>query len=190
MRHVPVFLVAALAVATSASAQVDGSSQSAEAFVLESATFGSNTTLATAQVYDKGECNGGNTSPELHWKGTPQGTQSFAITMFDPDARGGSGWWHWILFDIDPRTTSLESGTGDGTRNPAGSINGRNSFGDSGYSGPCPPRDDKPHRYVFTIYALKTAHLGLPAGATGAQVKSVLEANTIVATTLQGQYER
>lgn len=190
MHKFTLLLCAAFVVCASASAQVDGSAQSAEAFTLESTSFGANTTLASAQVYNKGECNGGNQSPELHWKGTPQGTQSFAITVFDPDAHNGNGWWHWLTFDIDAKTTSLAPGAGDGVQGPIGSIAAKNSFGDIGYSGPCPPRDDKPHRYVFTIYALKTEKLGLPATADIATIKAALVASTIVSTTLQGQYER
>lgn len=172
----------------SAPAQTDA--QPGESFSLESATFGSNTTLATTQVYDKGDCNGGNQSPELHWKGAPGETKSFAVTMFDPDARDGAGWWHWLLYDVDAKTTSLAVGAGDPMKAAANGVSGKNSFGDAGYSGPCPPRDDKPHHYVFTIYALKVEHLGVPAGADAGTVKSALEANTLLSTTLQGQYER
>jgi Raf kinase inhibitor-like YbhB/YbcL family protein len=161
-----------------------------ESFVLESATFGSNTTLATTQVYDKSGCNGGNLSPELHWKGAPGDAKSLAVTMFDPDAGGGAGWWHWLVYNIDPKTTSLAVGAGDPLKSPAGSASGRNSFGDIGYSGPCPPRDGGKHRYVFTIYALKVEKLGLPANPDPAFVKAALEASTIISTTLQAQYER
>ncbi|HEX5124339.1 MAG TPA: YbhB/YbcL family Raf kinase inhibitor-like protein [Rhodanobacteraceae bacterium] len=179
-----------VSILSSASAIAQTDAQPGESFTLESATFGSNTTLATTQIYNKGECNGGNQSPELHWKGAPGDTKSFAITMFDPDARGGAGWWHWLLYDIAPTTTTLAVGIGDPMKAPAVGISGNNSFGDSGYSGPCPPRDDKPHHYVFTIYALKVEHLGLPAGADAGAVKAALEANTLLSTTLQGQYER
>jgi Raf kinase inhibitor-like YbhB/YbcL family protein len=173
-----------------ASAMAQTDAQPGESFTLESTTFGSNTTLATTQVYDKGGCNGGNQSPELHWKGAPGDTKSFAITMFDPDAHDGAGWWHWLVYDIDAKTTSLAVGAGNPVKSPVGSVSGKNSFGDDGYSGPCPPRDDKPHRYVFTIYALKVEHLGLAAGADSAAVKAALESNTLLSTTLQGQYER
>jgi len=110
--------------------------------------------------------------------------------MFDPDAHDGAGWWHWLVYDIDAKTTSLTVGAGAPVKSPLGSVSGKNSFGDVGYSGPCPPRDDKPHRYVFTIYALKVEHLGLAAGADAGAVKAALESNTLLSTTLQGQYER
>jgi Raf kinase inhibitor-like YbhB/YbcL family protein len=165
----------------------------ADGFTLESASFGSNTMLDTKQVYDKHDCNGGNTSPELHWSGAPADTRSFAVTLFDPDARDGAGFWHWVVFDIDPKTMALApgAGTGVGSTAPVGSITTKNDFGDTGYSGPCPPRDaEKAHRYVFTVYALKVDKLGLAANATPAAVKQALTANTIIAASLQAQYER
>ena len=188
MRAWLITLCSSILFGASLHAQTDA--QPGESFTLESTTFGSNTTLAETQIYDRGECHGGNQSPELHWKGAPAGTQSLAITMFDPDARNGAGWWHWLVFDIDPKTTSLDVGAGDPNKSPAGSASGKNSFGDVGYSGPCPPRDDKPHRYVFTIYALKVDRLGPKSGADPATVKTALERNTLLSTTLQGQYAR
>ena len=188
MRTLLMSLCSSILFCALAGAQTDA--QPGEAFTLESTTFGSNTTLAETQVYNRDDCHGGNLSPELHWKGAPADTKSFAVTMFDPDARNGGGWWHWLVFDIDPKTTSLSVGAGDALKSPAGSVSGTNSFGDLGYSGPCPPRDDKPHRYVFTIYALKVEHLGPAAGANAAAVKAALEASTLLSTTLQGQYER
>ncbi|HEY6986061.1 MAG TPA: YbhB/YbcL family Raf kinase inhibitor-like protein [Rhodanobacteraceae bacterium] len=188
MRSLLVSSLVSAVFATSAAAQTDA--QTGESFSLDSTTFGSNTTLALTQVYNQGDCHGGNLSPELHWKGAPAGTRSFAITMFDPDARSGAGWWHWLVFDIDAKTTSLAVGAGDPSKSPAGSASAKNSFGETGYGGPCPPRGDKAHRYVFTIYALKVEHLGVPSGADAAAVKSALEANTLLSTTLQGQYER
>jgi Raf kinase inhibitor-like YbhB/YbcL family protein len=164
----------------------------ADGFTLESASFGSNATLATKYVYNQGDCKGGNVSPELHWIDAPEGTQSFAVTLYDPDARGGSGWWHWLVFDIDAKTTSLEPGAGSGmgSTTPPGSISGTNSFGDLGYSGPCPPRGDEPHRYVFTVYALRTEKLGLPQGADPDTIKQALEANTLLSASLQARYGR
>lgn len=188
MRPLPILCCALcwiLALSVSSAARADG-------FTLESASFGSNTTLGTTQVYNKGDCHGGNVSPELHWSGAPAATKSFAVTLFDPDARDGAGWWHWLLFDIDAKTKSLPAGAGGdiGSNASPGSISGTNSFGDLGYSGPCPPRDDKPHRYVFTVYALRTEHLGVEAGADGEAVKKALAANSLSSTELQGQYGR
>jgi len=183
----PILVTLLCSVITSAPAAVH-----ADEFTLQSASFGSNTTLAVVQVYNKGECHGGNVSPELHWSGAPAETKSYAVTMFDPDAGGGSGWWHWLLFDLDAKTSSLPAGAGDPSSSLAspGSLSGTNSFGDLGYSGPCPPRDDQPHRYIFTVYAIGIEHLGLKPGASVEEVKKALEANTLLSTTLQAQYGR
>ncbi len=176
MRPMLVFLCCACALSISAGARADG-------FTLESASFGSNTTLGTVQVYNKGDCQGGNVSPELHWSGAPAGTKSFAVTLFDPDARDGAGWWHWLLFDIDAKTKSLPAGAGD-----AVGISGKNSFGDLGYSGPCPPRDDKPHRYVFTVYALDIDRLPIEGRFTGAQVLDAIQGHVLGYASYTGTY--
>ena len=188
MRSVLAASLASMMFAASAAAQTEA--QPGESFTLESTTFGSNTTLATTQVYNRPPCNGGNLSPELHWKGAPAGTRSFAVTMFDPDARAGAGFWHWLLFDIDAKTTSLTVGAGDPAKSTGGSASGKNGFGGIGYSGPCPPLGDKPHHYVFTVYALKVDRLGVPDGADPESVKAALEANTLLSTTLQAEYGR
>lgn len=101
-------------------------------------------------------CSGGNISPALNWAGAPPGTKSFALTLFDPDAGGGKGWWHWLIFDIPPDTAALPKGAGNprGQAAPKGSVQSRTDFGSAGYGGPCPPPGERPHRYVFTIYAL------------------------------------
>ncbi|HVV98639.1 MAG TPA: YbhB/YbcL family Raf kinase inhibitor-like protein [Rhodanobacteraceae bacterium] len=168
------------------------SSAGADGFTLESASFGPNATLDTKYVFNGGSCRGGDNSPELHWSGAPEGTKSFAVTLFDPDARNGAGFWHWIVFDINAKTTSLPVGAGAdaGSVAPPGSVSGKNDFDRIGYSGPCPPKGDKPHRYVFTVYALRTEHLGIPAGADGPTARKALEADAILSATLQAQYGR
>lgn len=164
----------------------------ADGFTLESASFGPNATLDAKYVFDGSSCRGSNDSPELHWSGAPEDTKSFAVTLFDPDARNGAGFWHWMVFDLSAKTTSLPVGAGSGVGStaPPGSVSGTNDFGRIGYSGPCPPEGDKPHRYVFTVYALRTGHLGVPAGADGAAVRKALEADTLLSATLQAQYGR
>ena len=96
------------------------------------------------------------------------------------------------MFDIDPKTKSLAAGAGAkiGSNTPPGALSGTNSFGDLGYSGPCPPRDDKPHRYVFTVYALGAEHLDLAPGADGEAVKKALTEKSLSSAALQGQYGR
>ena len=79
------------------------------------------------------------------------------MTMYDPDAPTGSGWWHWIVYNIPGNVSGLVAGAGDGAKKllPPGAMQGNTDFGTPGYGGPCPPVGDKPHRYVFTVYALK-----------------------------------
>jgi Raf kinase inhibitor-like YbhB/YbcL family protein len=128
--------------------------------------------MAMEQVFDGFGCTGKNISPELHWSGVPQGTKSLALTVYDPDAPTGSGWWHWVMFNIDPRTKSLPANAGDveATLAPAGSVQSRTDFGSVGYGGPCPPAGDKPHHYIFTLFALDVAQLQLDETATAAMV--------------------
>ncbi len=126
-------------------------------------------------------CSGGNVSPQLQWSGAPAGTQSFALTIYDPDAPTGSGWWHWFVVNLPATTTSLAkgSGTADGAKLPPGTQQIRTDFGARGYGGPCPPAGDKPHRYIVTVHALKVATLEIPADATAALAGFMVNANSI-----------
>jgi Raf kinase inhibitor-like YbhB/YbcL family protein len=113
---------------------------------------------------------GGNRSPALVWSGAPKGTKAFAVTVYDPDAPSGSGWWHWTVFDLPAETTSLDACIGaEGAGLPAGAGQGRTDFGSAGYGGPAPPPGDTPHRYIFTVHALSKT-LGLDSEASGAMV--------------------
>jgi Raf kinase inhibitor-like YbhB/YbcL family protein len=109
-------------------------------------------------------------SPALKWSGAPEGTRSFAVTMYDPDAPTGSGWWHWMVINIPADTTELASGAGEvnSTILPKGALQNRIDYGVAAWGGTCPPQGDKPHRYIFTVYALKTDKLDVPADATAA----------------------
>ena len=112
--------------------------------------------ISDEQVFNSFGCSGENVSPALRWSGAPSGTKSFAITVYDPDAPTGSGWWHWLVFNIPASTTELPAGAGDPSKQlaPAGSVQSRTDFGQPGYGGPCPPPGDKPHHYIFTVYAV------------------------------------
>src|SRR5262249_36039899 len=122
-------------------------------FKLESPTIKPGATLSEQQVFNGMGCSGKNTSPALHWSGAPAGTKSFALTLYDPDAPTGSGWWHWVVFNLPPSITSLPEGAGsaDGGKLPPGTVQGRTDFGTTGFGGACPPPGDKPHRYIFTV---------------------------------------
>src|SRR5262245_51354412 len=107
----------------------------ANAFKLGSPTIKPGATLTEAQVFNSFGCTGKNQSPALQWSGAPAGTKSFAVTLYDPDAPTGSGWWHWVVFNIPASTTSLAEGAGtpDGGQLPAGAAQGRTDFGSPGF---------------------------------------------------------
>jgi Raf kinase inhibitor-like YbhB/YbcL family protein len=147
--------------------------------------------IADEQVY-KGpgwDCTGGNTSPALAWSGAPKGTKSFAISMYDPDAPTGSGFWHWWVADIAADVTSLPKGAGSGTGLPAGALQIHNDFGTIGYGGPCPP-PGKPHHYVITVYALNVDKLGVDQNTSAAVVGFNVHGHTLAKATLTGLYGR
>lgn len=117
-------------------------------------------------------CKGDNVSPALVWRNAPAGTKSFALQVYDPDAPTGSGFWHWAVYNLPPSTVTLPQGAGNrAERLPGGAFGGNTDFMDTGatggnghYGGPCPPEGDRPHRYVFTIYALAVDKIEVAAG--------------------------
>ena len=134
-----------------------------------------------------GLANGKNVSPDLTWTGGPPGTASFAVTCYDPDAPTTVGFSHWVLFNIDPATTSLPAGAGAAGANPAGSGLGFTDWGVSEYGGMAPPPGDPPHRYQFTVYALDTT---LDAGptATYALLNFMMRGRILARGTLTGRF--
>ena len=136
-------------------------------FKLLSSVIVPNSSLGADQIYGGFGCTGRNISPPLIWSGAPEGTQSFALTMYDPDAPTGSGWWHWVVYDIPASVTVLDAGAGNSDgKLPLGAVQGRTDYGTAGYGGPCPPKGDKPHRYILTVYALKTSSLDVLSAYT------------------------
>jgi Raf kinase inhibitor-like YbhB/YbcL family protein len=159
-------------------------------FVLTSPDLGSVPGFPAQHVLDGFGCSGQNRSPELKWSPPPAGTQSLAVTLYDPDAPTGSGWWHWTVFDIPPAVRGLAEGAGnDRGPLPAGAKQGRTDFGSVGYGGPCPPVGPA-HRYVFTVWALKTKTLSLDGSASGALVGFMLNAAVIDKASLTVDYGR
>ena len=156
-------------------------------FSVTSADIAPGQTLAPAQVFQGFGCTGGNQSPQLSWHGAPAGTQSYAITMYDPDAPTGSGWWHWSVFNLPSSTTSLAAASAN---LPAGAVQGRNDYGDSAFGGACPPPGERPHRYQITVWALKTDKLPLDRHASGAMLGYMLNANALGKAQLTGLYGR
>lgn len=167
-----------------------GTATAEQTFHIKSPDIQPNQMLKSSQVYQGFGCAGGNQSPQLEWSGAPAATKSFAVTMYDPDAPTGSGWWHWVVYAIPASVHTLESGAGQPGKLPDGAKHGRNDFGTMDFGGACPPVGDKPHRYTITVYALKTDKLDVPADASPAMIGFMLNANRLATATLTGKYGR
>ena len=146
----------------------------------------------TIEAFDAGgtipgvfTCEGENLSPALSWAGEPEGTQSFALIMDDPDAPAGT-WNHWLLWDIPAKVHALPQQY-RATR-PVHS--GRNDFGKAGYGGPCPPKGDGAHRYFFRLYALDTPTLRVPRGARREELEGALRGHRLGIAEYMGRFER
>lgn len=165
---------------------------SAGSFKLSSPTIKPNGKLTQAQVFNGFGCEGKNISPALRWTPGPKGTRSYAITVYDPDAPTGSGWWHWVVYNIPESVTQLDEGAGDasGVAMPAGVVQGRTDFGAPGFGGACPPTGDKPHRYIFTVHALRADKLELPADASPALVGFMLHSVRLGKASFTAKYGR
>jgi Raf kinase inhibitor-like YbhB/YbcL family protein len=181
------WLLAALTMAAAQTPKAGGGGK----FTLSSPDIAEGKTIAAAQVFNQFGCTGGNISPALSWSNAPAGTQSFALLMHDPDAPTGSGWWHWVVYNIPASATSLPAGAGDPKKSllPAGAVQGRTDYGSVGYGGPCPP-PGKPHRYYLRLYALKVAKLDVPADASPALIGFNVNAAALGKAELMGLYGR
>jgi Raf kinase inhibitor-like YbhB/YbcL family protein len=138
-------------------------------------------------------CKGQNVSPAIAWNNPPADTKSFALLVHDPDApTGGKGWWHWIVVDIPGSSRALAQGAGtaDGKALPAPARQLSNDFGAPGWGGPCPPAGDRPHHYVFTVYAVRVDKLNLPANATGPEALSAATSNALAKAAFVRQFGR
>jgi len=148
-------------------------------------------TIKPDQVFDSFGCTGKNISPALAWSDAPAGTKSFALMVHDPDAPTGSGWWHWVVYNIPANVSSLPAGAGavTGGALPAGAIQGRTDYGTKGYGGPCPP-PGAPHHYHFRLFALKVPTLELPEDASPALIGFNVNANALGKAEIVGLYGR
>jgi Raf kinase inhibitor-like YbhB/YbcL family protein len=162
------------------------------AFSLTSKSFNDGDYLALDHVLSESfgfGCDGKNISPQLSWSGAPDGTASFALTCYDPDAPTGSGFWHWVVVNIPADVTSLDAGASPG-KIPSGALEVRNDTGQSAYAGPCPPEGDHPHRYIFTVHAVGEGGVQADENTTPAVVGFQLNFNTLAKATLMGLFKR
>lgn len=153
-------------------------------FTLTSDDIHDGGTLPTAQVYDGWGFTGDNVSPHLSWSGFPPEAQSFAVTCYDPDAPTGSGFWHWLLWDVPAHVTELKPGIGPD--DPIG-VQGRNDYGDNAFGGAGPPPGPA-HRYVFTVHALDVPSLGLTPDTPTGQIGFNITAHTVARAHLVATY--
>ena len=168
-----------------------GIAQAADTFTVTSSAFADGGTLAKAQLNGMSRCgSGGDLSPALAWTVPPAGAKSFAVTLFDPDARGGKGWWHWTLFDLPPDTRALPEDSGKAGSPPDGAQAALNSFGTAGYSGACPPPGDPPHHYVFTVWAVGEDKLPFDAGSKDEEVGAWLAEHALGKATITARFGR
>ena len=183
-------LIAGTVIMTSTPYAAEEAKQSG-AFALTSPDIAQGRKIAAAQIFNSFGCSGQNISPALNWSHAPQGTQSFALLVHDPDAPTGSGWWHWLVYNIPATATSLPAGAGDPTTRllPGGALQGRTDFGAYAYGGPCPP-PGKLHHYHFRLYALKVPKLEVPGDASAAFISFNVHANEIGETQIMATYSR
>ncbi len=152
---------------------------------VRSRDFENRTTLPLAHVFNGFGCQGDNAPPALEWSAGPEGTESYAVVAFDPDAPTGVGFFHLLAYNIGNDVTQLEGGT-----LPEGAGFGRNDYGAAGYGGPCPPEGHGTHRYVFSVYALNTQTLELGEQPSGALLRFMIKQHAIAAGHLVGYYGR
>lgn len=164
----------------------------AAGFQLSSPDIPSGATMDKKFEFKGFGCSGENQSPALRWSGAPAGTQSYAITVYDPDAPTGSGWWHWSVINVPATVTELPADAGalGASKLPQGASHVRIDYGVAAWGGTCPPAGDKPHRYIFTVHALKTDQLELPADATAALAGYMINAHTLGKASFTAYYGR
>ena len=160
-----------------------------EAFTLSSPDIAEGQQLDNTFVLNAFGCEGDSISPALEWSNAPEGTKSFVVTAYDPDAPTGSGWWHWLAFNIPAETRALPQGAGGGEGMPDGVVQSVTDYGGTGFGGACPPKGEM-HRYQFTIFALSVEKLDLTAETNAAIVGYMTRANSLGSATITAPYTR
>ncbi|MCH2546248.1 MAG: YbhB/YbcL family Raf kinase inhibitor-like protein [Alphaproteobacteria bacterium] len=158
-------------------------------FKVSSPDYNADEPIAALHLFNGFGCEGENISPALSWHGAPIETKSYAVTIYDPDAPTGSGWWHWVVYNIPANVTSLEMAASS-TGLPEGAVQVRNDYSEHAYGGPCPPVGDEPHRYIVTVHALNAEVLKAPKDASPALVGFMLNEHGIAKTELTAKYGR
>jgi Raf kinase inhibitor-like YbhB/YbcL family protein len=161
------------------------------AFTVTSSDVTDGAALPTPHVSGVMGAGGEDRSPQLSWSGFPEGTRSFAVTVFDPDAPTASGFWHWAVANIPASVTELPSGAGDkdSPSLPEGAVQLRNDGGFAGYVGAAPPSGHGPHRYFVVVHAVDTEQLDVTADAAPAVLGFNLFFHTLARATLVATYE-
>jgi Raf kinase inhibitor-like YbhB/YbcL family protein len=147
--------------------------------------------LATPQVSGIFGAGGEDVSPHLSWSGFPDGTKSFAVTCYDPEAPTASGFWHWAVVDIPANVTELSTGAGDeqGSGLPSGAFQLRNDAGVRQYVGAAPPSGHGVHHYYFVVHAVDVESLGIGEDASPAFLGFNLFSHTLGRAIIDAWYE-
>ncbi len=169
---------------------ISGTALAQSAFQVTSPDVREGQPLGMKQVFNGMGCTGENLSPVLNWENAPEGTKSFAVTVYDPDVPSGSGWWHWLIYDIPKTAAGLPEGVGNTSAVPEGAKQGRNDGGYNAFGGACPPPGTGTHHYVFTVFALKVDQLPVPEQPSSAMIGVMLNMNTLAKAKITATYEQ
>jgi Raf kinase inhibitor-like YbhB/YbcL family protein len=176
-----ILLLPMVSCGNAASGSVQGRQPAHSTFRIESAAFKEGSLIPM-----RFSCHGENVSPQLSWSNPPAGVRSFALIVEDPDAPAGT-WTHWVLFNLPAQARAMGENTPRQDELPNGGLQGKNSFGNVGYGGPCPPAG-KAHRYFFRLYALDIV-LDLQAGAEKSEVLAAMKGHVLGEAQLMGRFQ-